>query len=453
MSKFWHFGLKFFFSKNYGLTNYKEQVDIFDSNKFKINLNLIIINVKNSSVYLTKLLNIFFIKTTWKNKKIIKKHIFKFKTLKLKFLTGYYNYLSKDWRGTSNYFYQRFLTGRIYKTYLKSSKLRFNKFILHFIKYFFLKKFLYYRGWWSSFTLNLINNSSLSYISLFFCSSNFKNLIFNPKKKFINNFNLNIEKKLFKINNKWNIFKYKSYINLNELLKHKLINKLKKFYIYYKHYYYCNEFKKKKNYNIYIYYIFFFNFFLWNNLINKQKKIKRYLQIRWKNILNLNINSQYLINKTINKYNNFNIYYKSKIKNISFFKYFKIFKKTNIFNFLSNNLGLTFDKMSFLKQNLKKNLFNNIKTYKYNKKIIKWDKQKKFLYIKNNYWFINIKDKILWQLYKPYIININQKKLIYNKIIWYNKYYNYLIKLNNILLKNKNKIFINNKKVFIYKNK
>lgn len=157
--------------------SYKEQVDVFDYNIININWEKIFYTYKKNSLFLSKILSTFILKTAWKNKKYIRKQSFKPKVFKLKFLTGYYNYLSKNWRGTNNYFYQRYLTSRIYKTYLRSNKTRFNKYILRFVKYYYLIKFLHFRGFWSNYSLDLIHASSFSYVSMSYCSIFFKNLL------------------------------------------------------------------------------------------------------------------------------------------------------------------------------------------------------------------------------------------------------------------------------------
>ena len=450
ISTFWYLGLKFFFSRNFGLAIKKEQVDIYNLEKIKLTLTRTFMLIKNYSIFLTKLLNIFYIKTIWKNKQFLKKNIFSFKNLKLKFLTGYYNYLSKNWRGTNNYFYQRFLTNKIYKTYLKQNKLRFNKYILNFIKFFFLNKFIVYRGWFSDFSMNLINKSKLSYVSLFFCSQNFKNFIFNPLKK-ITNFNkLKLKKKFIKISQKINYLKYNIKINLNKLLKNKSINKLKKNYIFFKNYYIFNNLNNKFNNKIYIYYLFFFNFYLWNNNLKKINVKTIILANRLKNFYKNNLNRlNYFYKKTFKHINDLSKNYKLVKKNIIFIRNLKLINKEfSSFKIIGEN----FDKIDYIWQTLKKNIFNNLKTYRYNKKILKCDKQKRFLYIKNKYWFINIKDKLLWQLYKPYILNLSQKKIVYNKIIFYNDIYKNLNKYKILKLK-LNKNLNPNKLNYIIKNK
>ena len=437
LSTFWYFGLKFFFSNNFGLYSYKEQVDVFDTYLFNVNINKIFYIYKTNSIFLSKVLSTFILKTAWKNKKYIRKNSFKLKTFKLKFLTGYYNYLSKNWRGTNNYFYQRFLTSRIYKTYLRSTRYRFNKYILKFIKFYYLKKFIHYRGFWSNYSLDLLNISNLSYITMSYCSDYFKNLLFKPIHNLSNSFNFSFNKKKLGINKKINYFKYKSNIFLNKILKSKFINKYKKFYIYFNNYTKYKKLYLKKTKLIYIYYLFFFNFYLWNTTLKKYKKSTNFLYKRLKFLKKIEKNF-YLLNfyqKSVNSITKFNFLFKNN-NNINIIKkYFKIFNNNYIKSFNFNNLGLNLDNIDFINLQLKKSFFNNLKTSQYNRKIFNWDKQKKFVSIKNKLWFNNAKDKILWQLYKPYKYNNFIKKSLYKKYFYYNKVFK---KINNNKLKNYN---------------
>ncbi len=425
ISKFWNFGLKFYFSQNFGLNNTKEQVDIFESKNIKSNIELILIKLKKNSIFFIKLLNIFFIRTIWKNKNFLKKNLFKHKVLKLKFLTGFYNFLSKNWRGTNNYFYQRFLTGRIYKTFLRKNKWRFNKFVLHFIKFYYLKQFNLFRGWFSNYSLNLIKNSSIFYVSTILNSNFFKDDNFGNLKVYNNYYDINLKKKFIKYVYKNKLLNEKFNVLLKKVLRSQYINKIKKIYIFYKNYYYKSFYEKKIN-NFYISYLFFFNFYLWNNTIKKAEKCNNLLKIR-KNQLNCKnyINNQFLQSAKFIKITKKFYIIKS---NINFFKILKVFKKINIWFY---NIKFFIVNVNYIIQNQKKTRFINNKTLHYNNKINIWDKQKKFLYIKNNFWFFNIKDKILWFLYKPYIINKHIKSMIFKKVLILNKLYKNFNKYNN----------------------
>lgn len=127
-----------------------------------------------------------------------------------------------------------------------------------------------------------------------------------------------------------------------------------------------------------------------------------------------------------------------------------MFKKDYISSFSFNNLGLSLDSLDYLRFKLKKLFFNNIRTIQYNKKILNWDKQKRFVYLKNKHWFKNTEDKISGLLYKPYKFNVFFKKLYNAKYFYYKKIYKKIFNNMNLIHKIKNFNIIQKKNIFKY---
>jgi hypothetical protein len=74
----------------------------------------------------------------------------------------------------------RFYVNRIYKTHLRKNIYRSNKFILKFLKFYFIRKFMGLRGFVTRYTSNLMQVSSLAYISISYGSRQFLNDIYTP---------------------------------------------------------------------------------------------------------------------------------------------------------------------------------------------------------------------------------------------------------------------------------
>jgi hypothetical protein len=376
-------------------------------------------------------------------------------------MVNYYNYLSKNWKSNDNYFFQHYLNNKIYKIYLKNNKLRFNKFILFFIKYYYLKKYMNYRGFWSNYSLDIINLSSFSYILMSYSSLFFKNIFLKPLVKFSNFFLFFIKNKKIGISKKWLYYKYNINLILKNILINKNLNKYRKFFIFYKIFIKNKKFSIKKIKNIYINYTFFFHFYLWNKTFLKYKKNTQILNKRFKflkklecNLILLNFIKKALISIKDLKY----FYYNKNILNLlninsySFLSYYKLFNKNYCTSYFINNNTLNLDKFDLLRFKLKKMFYLNLNTQKYNKKILRWDKQKRFTYINNKPWFNNSKDKILRTLYKPYKFNKFINKIRYNNIKYYKKFYNNIIIKFNFYNKWKYYIFNKKKELTLFKN-
>jgi hypothetical protein len=87
----------------------------------------------------------------------------------------------------------RFFVNRFYKTHLRRNIYRANKFILKFLKFYFIKKYMNSRGFFSLYSSNLMQVSSLAFISISYGSRLFKNDIYLPILNSGKNF-LNIQK-------------------------------------------------------------------------------------------------------------------------------------------------------------------------------------------------------------------------------------------------------------------
>lgn len=103
------FGFRFFFAKNYGLNSFKEQVDLYEPEEEILTLDKEFLNHRKYSIYLSKILNYYIIKSSWKFNKYIKRFSFTKKLFKLRFMTGFY-YPLRQWKSSKNYLDQRFFT-------------------------------------------------------------------------------------------------------------------------------------------------------------------------------------------------------------------------------------------------------------------------------------------------------------------------------------------------------
>ncbi len=348
----WTYGLDFFFSKNYGLTNFKEQVDLYESkDKYLIfDIDYYLLKYRKSSIYLTKIINYFILKASWRFNRFIKKKTFKNKLFKRRFLTGFYEATCYwDVTNSKNYMKSRFYVNRFYKTHLKRNKWRFNKFILKFVKLYFIKKFMEYRGFILKSSLNIMNRSSLYYISSSLGSKLFTDVLYNKILKKNNN-------KEYKVKNnnvlfKWHYFKENIIKQLISLLNKKFINKFFKISIKWKINKLLMSNLEKKIKLTFVYYMSFFNFFLWNRtvLLKNKTEYNRYYFKEWKILKNIQKNYIYLtfLNKAY----------------LSYHKFKNIFKFTDCNN-INNNLIYYF---STLTSDYRKSFFLNINNYKFDK--------------------------------------------------------------------------------------
>jgi hypothetical protein len=193
------------------------------------------------------------------------------KKFKLMFLTGFYydKYNNKD-LNIKNFFSQRFLQNKIFKTLLKRNYHRFSIFVLKFIKFFYIKKFNEIRGFMNIYSQNLIYISSFFFLSISYCSFLFIKNIYNS----ILNNNI-INKKYIKINPfiKYGFLKKNIKIFVNKLINNKIINNYLKYMLSLKIFTILNIIIKKKIKILFNDIFLFFNFFFYNRKIYPELKI------------------------------------------------------------------------------------------------------------------------------------------------------------------------------------
>lgn len=434
----WTYGLDFFFSKNYGLNSFKEQVDLYEDKEeySTFNLNDYLFKHRKSSIYLSKIINYYIIKASWRFNKYIKRKVFTNKLFIRRFLTGFYEKtFFWDVSNSKNYMKSRFYVNRFYKTHLRRNKLRFNKFILKFVKFYFMNKFMECRGFISSYNSNIMKTSSLSLVSMSLGSRLFTNILF--KKMFSNNNNFNLKK-----NNllyKWYFFKRNLINLLVKLINNKFINKFYKISFKWKINKLLDSLLKKKIKNIYVYYMAFFNFFFWNRtvLLNNKIEYNRYYLKEWKILKGIQRNYIYI--NFLKKINKSYYYFKNKFifKNkkdevlIYFFNLFtNDYRKTFFLNVDNYKFNKLLNLSKYFNYLLKKNIKKRSWIYK---KITK--KIKAFLYIKNSKFYKGKKKykKIIY--YKQRLLKSNQE-LDYLK-----NNFNLFYKTNKYLLDNDNSKF------------
>jgi len=445
-------GIDFFFGKNYGLTSFKEQVDLFEPDEQQFNLEKVFLMHRKTSIFLSKAINYFIIKTSWRFKKYIKRKSFSDKLFKLRFMVGFYHPVG-DWESSTNYLDQRFLPNKIYKTHLRRNNLRPNKFILKFVKFYYLQKFNKLRGFWSRYAINLLKVSSLAYVSLSYGSKLFDNNIYKPLLQYGKTFNSLFSKKKVDILYKWSFFKKNVKIYLTKILRNKNINKYIKFYYYYKTFNVLKKLIIKKTKLLYNYYNFFFSFWFWNKATYDIKKSDKYtfLYIVWKILKNLERNYIYLkfLNKAKNNYSSFRyFFFKDKLKykklfnlnNYSFISFFKVMSKMFRHTYLLKTTNFIFNRLIRIKSYFKKNIRGNKIIRRKNWKCLKWNKQHKFDHLTSYE-----KASLLFESYdsSKYLqpFSINPKKLTYYKRFISNSNVN-----NNFLWIKKNKYKI----IFMY---
>jgi hypothetical protein len=375
------FGLRFYFFKNYGINAIKEQLDIFNFNSY-LNINKsmqkFIYFFKKCSIYLSKALNFYFIKGSWNIYNYIKKQNLMNKKFKLMFLTGFYydKYNNKD-LNIKNFFSQRFLQNKIFKTLLKRNYHRFSIFVLKFIKFFYIKKFNEIRGFMNIYSQNLIYISSFFFLSISYCSFLFIKNIYNP---LLNN-NI-INKKYIKINPfiKYSFLKKNINIFFSKLINNNIINNYLKFILSLKIFSTFNMFIKKKIKLLFNDIFLFFNFFFYNRKIYPELKIyhKMYFSQKWMELKS--IKNKYMLLKFLNK----SLISYNKFKHL-FIKKFNDFQQMNNYmNNYSSNLNIKLYKNYF-------NIFNK----NYLKTFINYNENLKYIY--NNYfWDLNSEFGFWW---------------------------------------------------------
>lgn len=386
----WSWGVDFYFGKNYGLTSFKEQVDLFEPDAQNFDIEKLFLVHRKQSVFLSKVINFFIIKTSWRFKRYIKRRSFTNKLFKLRFMVGFYHPVG-DWESTTNYLDQRFLQNKIYKTHLRRNNLRPNKFILKFVKFYYLQKFNKLRGFLSKYAVNLLKVSSLAYVSLSYGSKLFENNLFQPLLQYGKTFNSLFSKKKIDILYKWSFFKKNVKVYLTKILKNNKIDKYIKFYYYYKTFNILKKILLKKTKLLYNYYNFFFSFWFWNKENHNIKKWNKskFLYCVWKILKKMERNHQYLnyFEKAKTHYSSFRFFffkekllYKKifKLNNYSFISFFKVmstmFRKT----FLFSDTNFIFNKLNAITTFFKKHIRENKIIRRRNWKLLKFNKQHRF---------------------------------------------------------------------------
>ena len=111
------------------------------------------------------------------------------KLFNLRFRTGsYYPKVYYDDFKQTNFFINRVCRNRFYKTFIRKTKLRKNKFICKFLKFYYLKKFLNNKNFLNFFIINFLKVSSFANISFTFGYDFFKKNHYIPLLKYNNNF-------------------------------------------------------------------------------------------------------------------------------------------------------------------------------------------------------------------------------------------------------------------------
>jgi small subunit ribosomal protein S2 len=303
----WTYGLDFFFAKNTGLNNSKEQVDLYEPEDVfsGFDVEVFFTRLRKVSLYLMKIINYYIIKASWRFNRFIKRNTLKEKLFRKRFLIGVYEEVRFwDITDSRNYMKARFYVNRIYKTHLRRNRLRFNKFILKFLKFHFIRKYMNCRGFLSLYSSNLMRVSGLAYISISYGSRLFITDLFTPLLEFGNHVTSTIKILKKDILYKWSFFKrgIKKYIS--SILSKGRVNKYYKFALKWKIYLFLKDILRSQLYSFYMSYNSFFNFFYWNRCVHNQNRReynKHCLKI-WR-VLKL-IKRNYLYIKFLQKANN-----------------------------------------------------------------------------------------------------------------------------------------------------
>ena len=448
----WFYSLRFYFSKNAGLDNHKEQVDLYDPNyieKLKYPLERLFFFFSKTSVFLSKTLNYYIIKSSWMIYRYIRKNNMSNKTFKLKFLSGLY-YDKYDYGKTRiNFLMKRFNKNKIYKTFLKKNRYRFNKFILKFVKFYYIKKFSYFRGFIDKFSSNFITVSSFAHISMSYCSFLFLNNILTPLFKYSNSFlnKYNLKKVNFLV--KWGFFKKGISLYLKKILNNNKINNYLKFFLSFKVYHSLKKIIFKKTRNLFIYFNFFLSFWMWSNIYFKERseEISSFIYTRWRTLKKIQRNLVYLyfLKESLVSSNKFNILFNNKL------------------NFGNNKLIYYFN---ILTTKFRQTLFNKINTYYYNnitlmiksfyysrRKNLKARKGNRALWLLEHKFgkFKHLKNREQDKYYQPYITNKYLKGLNFpgkkfSTFKYFRRYFkntSFIKRLNYYL---KTKVFLDNSK-------
>lgn len=191
----------------------------------------------------------------------IKKYNFSLKVFNLKFLTGIYYKKYYTNKMFMNFFFVRFIKNRIYKTFLRRNKYRFNLFVLKFVKFFYIYKYTYFRSTLMDiYSCNFTKISSFAYISMSYCSFLFMNNLIVPLIRYSNSFLTNFRLKKINYFVKWHFFKKGVENYLKSLINNNKINKYLKFLLSYKGSILLQKIMHKKVKKLYIFMYFYLNF-------------------------------------------------------------------------------------------------------------------------------------------------------------------------------------------------
>ena len=369
------FGLRFYFSKNFGLNKAKEQVDLYEPDTFikktYYEFRKLIYFYKKSFVFLSKTLNYYFVKCSWMFYIYIKKYNLSLKVFNLRFLPGIYykRYYTK--KMFMNFFLVRFLKNRIYKTFLRRNKYRFNLFVLKFVKFFYVKKYNFFRsGLMDLYSCNYIKRSAFAYVSMSFCSFLFVDHFLVPLIRYSNSFLSNTRLKKVNYFVKWYFFRQGIENHLKFLINNNKVNKYLKFLLVYKSSILLRKIIQKKIKKLYIFIYFYFNFKSWDifkfrkyAFLSKTIRYKTWLLLKnmRKNLLYLD-----LFRQSFSSLNKFKF----------LFNQLKITKQN--YNLKNNNLGIYF---KLFKRYYKKNLYSN-NFFQYYNKIDLWKIKRQFTYLR-----------------------------------------------------------------------
>lgn len=328
----WTYGLEFFFSRNHGLDNYKEQVDLYEQNKLNvdIDINHLLLKHRRVSVYVSKVINYYILKASWRFGRFLKKYLFRRQWFKRRFLVGFYEkYVHWDITDSKNYMKARFYVNRVYKTHLRRNKWRFNKFMLKFFKFYISAKYLEVRGFFKPANMNFMCATGFARVAESFGSTHFTELFYPHLIKTsmtLSKFRREKKKDMWI---KWHFFKKAVTRKVNGMLSDDRLSIESKTRLKWRVSQTFNRVLSRKMRRFYLHYMAFFNFYMWNRAEREHnlREYNSYCYKEWKVLKNMQRNYIYLdfLRKARVSFKRFRDYAQGlSLSNDSIIYYFKI---------------------------------------------------------------------------------------------------------------------------------
>lgn len=432
-------GTRYFFAKNHGNKNYYEKLDIYEPEEIIYDLFPLLRYILDETIYLCKLMTYILAKNGWRSFYYVRKYNLSNKVFKLRFLVG--SYLPRIWNDNfrnTNFLINRFRVNRFYKTFLRRSKFRNNKFILKFLKFFYISKYMNKRGFLNSFSANFMKVSSFAQVSFSFAYRFYKKNIFSPMITYGNNFKSLYSIKKINFLYKWLFFKKGLNLYLRKIIYNNSLSKNIRFLYMYKVYSMLKRILRKRATRIYSYFNYYLSFWYYNReeaeflnsrrhrfFIKKFKALKNsmkvifYVDFFYKSIFYVKKFKNLFLEKKINLNNN--------IINKDLVKHFKILSLSYRKLLIKIPLSWIYSKYKTVKKDFNKFRKFNFKNKKMNDVILKlkyYDRfkpeaeeevRKLIVPLKKNYYIENVL-KGNWYNSKKYW-KIKLRKFIFSKRI------------------------------------